>query len=650
MRFTLNLAVSVVFAVTALIYFATVNPSVTFTDSGELAGACSTYGVAHPTGYPLFTLLGFLWTLLPMPLSNVYKLNLLAAIWTSTSALFLFLLVRELLKNVCRETKRATINKKKKIKPEFVSYLHDESTINILAVIVALTYSFALVIWAQAVAIEVYSLQLLLFNIMIYFLIKAYIGTENIKYTIIAVFCIALGFTNHMTTVLIMPGALFLIYKIIRIRESESKKNLSDSDESLKISPKTKFPYILTIAAFLIPLLLYITLPLRSSAMPAFNWGWVHRGLDKFLYHVQGKQYQGWMFSDASAFMENLNEFLTDIPFQFGILGLLLILGSFFIFVRTNLKNIFWFFLINFLVCVIYASNYSIHDIEAYYSLAIISLFPFLAIGAVELMKSRKNLLYALAILPILNFSFNISDNDKSNDYLVHEYTQKLVSALEPNAIIISAQWDYWNSAFIYFREIEGFRTDVTWIGKELMRRTWFPLQLQRWHPNLFDNLKTELQLYSEDLEKFESGMPRSTFPFIQQNYINLFRKIIDTHIDTRPVYITLDIVQTEEDIIKGYEFVPQGLAVRLFRARTVPEDISFDLPDLEKFIKSSKQTKSSIGKSLVEVASHNIFNLGQYEAINQRFENAAKAFEYSLKINPANSNASKALMNIRTR
>lgn len=227
---------------------------------------------------------------------------------------------------------------------------------------------------------------------------------------------------------------------------------------------------------------------------------------------------------------------------------------------------------------------------------------------------------------------------------------KKLVSTLEPNAIIISAQWDYWNSAFIYFREIEGFRTDVTWIGKELMRRTWFPLQIQRWHPNIFDYSQTELKLYSEDLERFESGMPKSTYPFIQQNYINLFRKLIDSYLETRPVYITLDILQTEEDIVKGYELLPQGLAVRLFKPGLVPEDISFVLPNLDKFIESSKKTKSFIGKSLVEVASHNIFNLGQYEAINQRFDNAERAFEYALKINPGNTNASKALMNIKAR
>jgi hypothetical protein len=41
-----------------LVYLKTLAPSVTFIDSGELAAVACTLGIAHPTGYPLFTLLG----------------------------------------------------------------------------------------------------------------------------------------------------------------------------------------------------------------------------------------------------------------------------------------------------------------------------------------------------------------------------------------------------------------------------------------------------------------------------------------------------------------------------------------------------------------------------------------------------------------
>ena len=41
-----------------LLYLATTCPTVYFGDSGELIAAADSLGVAHPPGYPLYTLLG----------------------------------------------------------------------------------------------------------------------------------------------------------------------------------------------------------------------------------------------------------------------------------------------------------------------------------------------------------------------------------------------------------------------------------------------------------------------------------------------------------------------------------------------------------------------------------------------------------------
>lgn len=651
MKLNINFAIAIVFLVAIVIYFGTVTPSVTFTDSGELAGACSSLGIAHPTGYPLFTILGYLWTLLPLPLSNVYKLNLLASLWTALSAVVFFTWIRDISMHLCREIMREQINKKKKIKPEYVSLFSDEDLINKLSLVLAITYAFALTIWAQAVAIEVYSLQLLIFNLLIFLLVRSYINISNNFYLLATAFIFGLGFANHMTTVLLVPGGILLFYNIFRERRTNQSSSSAKSEnpaQRKQLSFSSLISYMS--ALFISGLALYIYMPLRSAALPAFNWGWVHRSFDKFIYHVQGKQYQGWMFSDIEAFFANIGEFIQDLPFQFGIVGLILVCTGFFMVHKTNMRAVYIFFAVNFLACIIYASNYSIHDIEAYYALAIISLFPFAIVASADLLKRNKNLIYALLLIPILNFALNLKSNDKSGDVLVHEYTTTLVNGLGKDAIVISAQWDYWNSAFIYFREVEGMRNDVWWIGKELMRRTWYPMQLQQWHPTIFDDAKNELKAYSEDLERFESGLPPNSYPFIQQNFVALFRKLIESNIDKRPVYITLDILKTEEEMIRGYEVVPEGLAIRLYRPGTVPADVLFAIPNLNRFIESSKVTESSIGHSLVEVASHSVFSLGQFESLYQRFDNAKKAYEYSLKINPNNPDAQKALANLNSR
>ena len=66
-----------------IVYLTTLAPSVVEIDAGELATVQIMLGIAHPTGYPLFTLLGHLFSLIPFHFSKIYQLNLLTAIWCS---------------------------------------------------------------------------------------------------------------------------------------------------------------------------------------------------------------------------------------------------------------------------------------------------------------------------------------------------------------------------------------------------------------------------------------------------------------------------------------------------------------------------------------------------------------------------------------
>ncbi|MDP4116171.1 MAG: DUF2723 domain-containing protein [Bacteroidota bacterium] len=63
-----------------LIYLTTLAPSLLEIDSGELATVQLTLGIAHPTGYPLFTILGYLLSFIPLSASKIYQVNLYAAI------------------------------------------------------------------------------------------------------------------------------------------------------------------------------------------------------------------------------------------------------------------------------------------------------------------------------------------------------------------------------------------------------------------------------------------------------------------------------------------------------------------------------------------------------------------------------------------
>ena len=68
-----------------LVYLFTIAPSVVQIDSGELAAVQATLGIAHPTGYPLFTIVGYIFSLIPLPFTKIFQLNLLAAIYCSAA-------------------------------------------------------------------------------------------------------------------------------------------------------------------------------------------------------------------------------------------------------------------------------------------------------------------------------------------------------------------------------------------------------------------------------------------------------------------------------------------------------------------------------------------------------------------------------------
>ncbi len=593
------------------IYVVTAAPDVTFTDSGELAAVCVTLGIPHPTGYPLFVLLGHFWSLLPLPISEIYSLNIFAGFITAISASFFLLNVYRIIYNLEKRSSKPMSNR----------------SLLIISFISSLIYSFATTIWAQGVALEVYSLQLLIFNLIIHEILCATTKTKKSqKHYFTAALLIGLGFANHMTTVLILPAVLFLYYK------NQSKRSEFNFNKHILL-------LILTIP-FLIGLSLNLYLPLQSATMPEFNWGWVSRSFDKFLYHVQGKQYQIWMFSDSEAILKNFKTFISLLPYQLGWIGFIPFLIGLYRSYK-NAVNIFVFLLLLILICLGYSLNYSIHDIEAYFSLAIIAILLFTAIGIYAVAKINFKYAAIFFTIPVISLIINYSDNNRAEEYLVPEYTKNLVDALQENAIIFSSQWDYWCSAFWYYQRVENYRPDVVLVEYELLRRTWYPNQLERWYPEAIQPCTIAIDQYMAELEKFESGKPYSNM--IQSYYINMINCIIDKHFGKRPIYLTLDAVQKEPDIARNYLKIPEGFAFRLEKEQK-KYPVSVDNIKIDKFLSSLQGQKSHLIDGIQELFSLNISIIGNYALNTNQIEVARKAFEMAIKINPDNTTARDGL------
>ena len=84
---------SIIFAVCLLCYNATLTPGLSYAspDGNELTTVAATLGLAHPSGYPLFTWLGFLFARLPFG-EVAHRTNLMCAILGAGGVALLYLI------------------------------------------------------------------------------------------------------------------------------------------------------------------------------------------------------------------------------------------------------------------------------------------------------------------------------------------------------------------------------------------------------------------------------------------------------------------------------------------------------------------------------------------------------------------------------
>lgn len=572
------------FVLPFIIYILTLAPDVYFTDSGELASVATTLGIAHPTGYPLFTLVGYLWSNL-LPWSAIYNLNLMAAFFTAGSALFLYLNILNFCDNF-RFVKK-------------VARASSPLDNHLLSLFITLGYSFALTTWQQATSVEVYSLQLFIVNVFLFIVFKAYYSeTKSDKYLILSGFILGLGFANHLTSFMLIPAGLIIFFAKTKKYDSKAKYKL----------------LALVVSTTLLGVLLYLYLPLRSSQSPIFNWGEVHRSFEKFMYHVTGAQYQVWMFSgDDTIWKGNLKLFFELIPSQITWIGIIFSFYGLYVLYRGD-KVVLSVLISTGLLCVFYSMNYSIHDIDSYFVTAYITLAIIVAISAKQLVNHNNKLIYLFAFIPLFNLYSNYEKADLSDDKTVSEYYRLVTQSAQKDAIIISSQWDFWVSAFWYKDKIEGKRSDIILIEKELLRRTWYVNSLEQWYPKIYTQNKNEIELYQEQLEKFEADEAYDP-ALIQGRFVGMINSFIDRNYDKHPIYVTVDILQSDPDIAKNYIKIPEGLLIRLSKVEeNIRTDYSkFDVTSLARSVNSKDDELHNMTKSIALLNLKAALNYSQY-------------------------------------
>ncbi len=548
-----------------IIYLTTLAPSVVKIDSGELTTVQATLGIAHPTGYPLFTIAGYLFSLIPLPFTDVYKLNLLAAIYCACGIGVFVYTVKYVLDNlqyfVPQKTSIKQTKKKRKqvVEQRRVTSLSENRKL-IAAVFSGLLLAFSKTFWAQSTSVEVYSLQIFLITHIIFFLIKAY--TENpdkmlSKNWILFVIFLALGFTNHMTTILILPGVAFLYFNKFRF----DKKSFNRILISLVI-----FLFIVII--------FYSYLPIRASQNPVLNWG-NPIDFERIMRHISGKQYQVWLFSSTEAAKKQFVYFINSLTIEFSVSLLISLLGLIYSFIYAKRFGIF--ILITFVTTVLYSINYDINDIESYFLLAYISFAFFSVFGIIKLLSLLKLKKFShsvsialIALFILLQVYSNYGRVDDSNNHTYKDYTKAILGSVTKNALIFTYQWDYFVSASYYFQYVNGFRKDVIVIDKELMRRSWYYNQIKHLHPGAIKGVQTEIDMFLNAVKPFENGRKFDS-NLLESIYRRLMTNLVKTNVDKRDFYIAPELFENEMQrgeftLPEGYTLVPDLFLLKVVR------------------------------------------------------------------------------------
>lgn len=389
-----------------LLYIATLLPGIGSQDTPEFQRVAPTLGIAHPTGYPLYIILGWLWTHLPLGGTPAWEMNLLSAVLAALAVGLLYSCSRKL--NYNRIVSAAT------------------------ALSLATSYTF----WSQATITEVYALATLL-QVLLIFSILRWRAEQGPLWQVGLV--LGLGLAHHRMIVLMLPGlGLFvLLTRLPRLRELPA-----------------------TFAALIVPCLLYLYLPLRAPA-------WVNRW--QFLWdYATARSWAGTLLNFDRLRQEgSLRLFFLIQHFiwpQFLPLGIAIALLGIVYLLRHDLAVAV--LLVSTYGCVfIFCSAYYVNDVEVFLIPAHVVAALLIGAGSmaiVKLLPRRIGIAAALCLLavPALLVSRNIEtirgNNSTNPEVIVREI---MAQPLPPQSVVV-VDWSYFEG-LRYLQDVEQQRQDL---------------------------------------------------------------------------------------------------------------------------------------------------------------------------------------------
>lgn len=426
------------------LYVLTLCPTVWWYDSAELVTASVVLGIPHPPGYPLYTLIGHVFTWLPV--DPALAVNAMSAVFGAIAVGLVFAIARSL-----------------GARPA-------------AAVVAGGLLGAGSLFWAQAVVAEVYAPGLA-FALAVWLMLLRGVSQSRARLLLAAAFVAGLGLGVHLSVATLGLGfaALVLGFDAPPLRNSR--------DPVIPVSRSRGSRLRLGLGASLAALAgasIYLYLPWRAAQQPLLNFG-DPSSFERFAWMITGGNYKHW-FLEGAPFGERALHFAGSFAEQLLGIGLLLALAGFAWLVRTRrwdatvialmiAGNVYWFFW------------YAVHDVEVFLlpTTAILCVLAGLGVeAAVELVERRETgrdmprlprlIEGVFCALPVAMVAGNFAAADMSEERGAADFVRKVVAELPEGAIIVNhttpPEWKLDAVFGMYVQKVLGERRDVRVIAR----------------------------------------------------------------------------------------------------------------------------------------------------------------------------------------
>jgi hypothetical protein len=529
------------------VYLFTLTPTVGFHDSGELITVAYTLGIAHPPGYPLYTLFGKVFTTL-IPIGNIaYRMNMESSLFASLAVMMVYFIILKLITDYRLPITRI-----------------------ISAIVAALILAFSATFWEQAVIAEKYTLNAFFFTLLVFVLLKWQASILNpqsaIRNLYLFSFLLGLSFCHHFQTVYLVPGSVFFILTVSWKNRKRYKPQIIKKRKSIvsililqlkywilriiTLPSRAGLSIFLILKAFLLfilPLTLWFYLPLRANQNPILNWG-DPSNLDNFIIHITGQTYGGY-FSPIKESFNRISSHLSFFPSQFSwcILWLGLLAIPIFLWKKATF---FLFFALIFITNTIHSIRYTIVNIQDYYIPSFILLAILIGFGLSFIIRliPLKPISFLFLLLPLIPYQTNHFQNNRIKFYFAYDYGMNILKPLKKNAVIFpygdAPSFPLW-----YLLYTENRRQDtssLTWI---LLSCDWHIEAVKKTHPHhslFFDKIAVNDLRYHN----------------LNEVIIERLKRIITDNFGKFPIYVGPGIDQKEHLLL------PDGVFLDYFPRR----------------------------------------------------------------------------------